>query len=46
MGLLNFGLATIVVFKREMDDALQAALRRDGYALFRLPKNPYLPLPA
>jgi ubiquinone/menaquinone biosynthesis C-methylase UbiE len=42
MGLLNFGLATIVVFKSDVDRELQASLRQGGFALSLLPKNPYL----
>ncbi len=41
MGLLNFGLATVVVFKQEIDQTLQTSLRQHGFVLSKLPKNPY-----
>ncbi len=40
--LLNFGLATIVIFKEEIDDGLQTSLREHGFTLSYVPKNPYL----
>jgi ubiquinone/menaquinone biosynthesis C-methylase UbiE len=43
LGLLNFGLATIVVFKQEIDAGLRTSLRQHGFKLFQVPKNPYLP---
>jgi len=46
LGLLNFGLATIVVFKHGIDDALRASLRKGGFVLLQLPRNPYLQRPA
>jgi hypothetical protein len=46
IGLMNFGLATVVVFKHEIDDGLKTNLRQNGFMLFEVPKNPYLLLPA
>jgi ubiquinone/menaquinone biosynthesis C-methylase UbiE len=42
MRLLNFGLATIVIFKDGIDDGLQTSLREHGFLLSHVPKNPYL----
>lgn len=42
MGLLNYGLVTVMVFKRDIDSALLQSLRQRGFRLARLPKNPYL----
>lgn len=41
--LLNFGLATVLIFKREIDAALSRNLRQRGFTVTELPKNPYLP---
>jgi ubiquinone/menaquinone biosynthesis C-methylase UbiE len=40
--LLNFGLATVMIFKHDIDAALRKDLRRRGFELIQLPKNPYL----
>lgn len=40
--LLNFGLATIVVFKQPVDDRTAHALRAGGYTLRTMPRNPYV----
>ncbi len=41
--LLNFGLATIIVFKHDVDAALRKRLGQLGFVMVALPKNPYLP---
>jgi ubiquinone/menaquinone biosynthesis C-methylase UbiE len=43
MRLLNFGLATVIIFKQDIDHTLQTRLRRHGFVVSELPKNPYLP---
>lgn len=42
MRLLNYGLATLVVFKRAPEITLCRALRRYGYRVRTMPANPYL----
>jgi SAM-dependent methyltransferase len=41
--LLNFGLATMMVFKHDIDSVLRAKLSQRGFMMTKLPKNPYLP---
>lgn len=40
--LLNFGLATIVVFKQPECDSMKRALQNGGYLLRVMPRNPYV----
>lgn len=40
--LLNHGLATVIVFRHEVDAALRERLERAGFSLVHLPKNPYV----
>jgi hypothetical protein len=42
IGLMNFGLATIIIFKAPLPNALRNALQRDGFDFIDLPQNPYL----
>ena len=42
MRLLNSGLATMMVFKHDIDPALRRKLSQRGFAMIKLPKNPYL----
>lgn len=42
MRLLNFGLATVIIFKHEINYDLQTSLRRRGFVVSQLQKNPYL----
>jgi SAM-dependent methyltransferase len=39
--LLNHGLATIIAFKVEPGFEVSQALKRGGFRLYRLPRNPY-----
>ena len=41
LGLLNYGLATIMAFKAEPGTDLRQALRRDGFRVTQFPANPY-----
>lgn len=41
-GLMNYGLATIIIFKIPCPPALQKILKKSGFHLIHLPKNPYL----
>jgi len=40
--LMNYGLATVIIFKTEISDDLRAKLKSHGYQLIDLPRNPYL----
>ena len=42
LGLMNYGLATIIIFKIPCTPALQEVLKKSGFHLINLPKNPYL----
>ena len=42
LALLNYGLATIVVFKRPIENRLADRLRGSGFKLRPLPRNPYV----
>jgi SAM-dependent methyltransferase len=40
--LMNYGLATIIVFKTPITAELRNTLQQQGFSLIDLPKNPYL----
>jgi len=42
LGLMNFGLATIIVFKSSVSPEIKKTLIKNGFRLIHLPKNPYL----
>lgn len=42
LGLMNYGLATIIAFKIEPGSDVERALRREGFRVNRLPTNPYV----
>lgn len=42
LGLMNYGLATIIIFNNSCTPELQNSLRKSGFHLIHLPKNPYL----
>lgn len=41
-GLMNFGLATIIIFKGPVQSDLRKVLGHQGFKLIDLPQNPYL----
>jgi len=42
MGILDYGLAVVIIFKDECDDNIFKLLRKKGFKISRLPINPYL----
>jgi hypothetical protein len=42
IGLLDYGLAAVIVFKGEVDKKNLIPLRKAGFKISRLPKNPYV----
>jgi SAM-dependent methyltransferase len=40
--LLNFGLAAVICFKQEPTPQLMISLRREGFTIVDLPRNPYM----
>ena len=42
LGLLNYGLACVILFKNEADQRTRSDLKRAGFAFSELPRNPYL----
>jgi ubiquinone/menaquinone biosynthesis C-methylase UbiE len=40
--LMSYGLATVICFKQEIQNELGLELRRDGFTVEHLPRNPYL----
>jgi|ERR1035437_4638320 ubiquinone/menaquinone biosynthesis C-methylase UbiE len=41
ISLLNFGLATVVIFKNDVNPDLIKKLYKNGYTVIKLPRNPY-----
>lgn len=41
LGLIDYGLACVVLFKGRADEALWADLKQNGFTMKVLPKNPY-----
>ncbi len=42
IGLLDYGLAAVIVFKGEVDSEKLKPLRKAGFTISRLPRNPYV----
>lgn len=40
--LMNYGLATIIIFKQYIDNFAEKELIKKGFKLIQIPKNPYL----
>lgn len=40
--LMNYGLATIIIFKQNIDNFAEKELIKKGFKLIEIPKNPYL----